>query len=128
VSKIVTLSVCYQDSTPTVREGATKIQNQAGFIIIFWSCSPITSVAALISPPSNGRIAAAPNPYLRSEWVSWRKTTPLYGFGRTEMTPIESSADGIAWYVYRYISRHIGNRHPADKGARLVRYPNIRTR
>ena len=51
---------------------------------------------------------------------------PLYGFGRAEMTPIKSSAEGIARYVGRYISRHIGNRRLADKGARLVRYPNIR--
>ena len=62
------------------------------------------------------------NAFLRSEWAFWCKTAPLYHFGRTELRPIESSAEGIAKYVGRYISRHIGNRLPEDKGARLVRY------
>ena len=59
---------------------------------------------------------------LRSEWAFWRKTAPLYGFGRTELMPIESSAEGIAKYVGKYIAKHIGKRLPEDKGARLVRY------
>ena len=62
------------------------------------------------------------NSHLRAEWAFWRKAAPLYGFGRTELMPIKSSAEGIAKYVGRYISRHIGDRLPEDKGARLVRY------
>jgi hypothetical protein len=62
------------------------------------------------------------NGILRSEWAFWRKTAPLYGFGRTELMPIKSSAEGIARYVGKYIAKHIGNRLPEDKGARLVRY------
>jgi hypothetical protein len=62
------------------------------------------------------------NNHLRSEWAFWFKTAPLYGFGRTELLPIKSSAEGIAKYVGKYIAKHIGNRLPADKGARLVRY------
>jgi hypothetical protein len=62
------------------------------------------------------------NSFLRSEWAFWRKSAPLYGFGRTELMPVKSSTEGIAKYVGKYIAKHIGNRLPEDKGARLVRY------
>jgi hypothetical protein len=62
------------------------------------------------------------NDYLRSEWKFWRVTAPKYGFGRTELLPIKSTAEGIAQYVGKYISKHISQRLPEDKGARLVRY------
>jgi len=62
------------------------------------------------------------NQALRSEWAFWRKTAPLYRFGRTELMPVKSSAEGIARYVGKYISKHIGDRIEADKGARLVEY------
>jgi len=61
-------------------------------------------------------------PALRSEWAYWRVTAKLYGFGRTELLPIRSSADGIAKYVGKYIAKHMCCREFADKGARLVRY------
>jgi hypothetical protein len=62
------------------------------------------------------------NQFLRATWAFWRKTAQRYGFGRTELMPIATSAEGIARYVGKYIAKHIGNRLPADKGARLVRY------
>jgi hypothetical protein len=61
---------------------------------------------------------------LRSEWSFWRKTAPLYGFGRTELLPIKSSTEAIAKYVGKYIAKHIEARKEEDKGARLVRYSN----
>ncbi len=60
--------------------------------------------------------------YLRREWQFWRDTAPKYGFGRTELLPIKKTADGIARYVGKYVAKHIGQRLPEDKGARLVRY------
>jgi hypothetical protein len=62
------------------------------------------------------------NAYLRSEWGFWRVTAPKYGFGRHELMPVRSTADAIAKYLGKYISKHIGQRLPEDKGARLVRY------
>jgi hypothetical protein len=60
--------------------------------------------------------------YLKQEWKFWRDTAPKYGFGRTELLPIRKSAAGIAKYLGKYVAKHIGNRLPEDKGARLVRY------
>ena len=62
------------------------------------------------------------SPYLRGEWLLWRRTAPKYGFGRTELLPIKRTAEGVAKYVGKYIGKHIGQRLPEDKGARLVRY------
>jgi hypothetical protein len=61
-------------------------------------------------------------PALRAEWSFWRKTAKLYRFGRTELLPVKSTADGISRYVGKYIAKHIGARCEADKGAKLVRY------
>jgi len=62
------------------------------------------------------------NMALRAEWAFWRKTCPKYGFGRHELLPVKSNAEGIARYVGKYISKNVRERRPADKGARLVRY------
>ena len=59
---------------------------------------------------------------LRSEWNFWRKTARKYRFGRTELLPVESTADGIARYVGKYLAKHIGNRLQSDKGARVIRF------
>jgi hypothetical protein len=59
---------------------------------------------------------------LRKEWAFWRVTAPKYGFGRTELLPVKSTAEGIARYVGSYIKKHIGNRELADKGARGIRF------
>ncbi len=62
------------------------------------------------------------NPWLRKEWAFWRKTAKAYRFGRTELLPVKTNAEGLARYLAKYIAKHIGNRLPADKGAHLVRY------
>ena len=62
------------------------------------------------------------NKALRAEWAFWRRTAPAYGFGRTEVLPIRSSAEGIAKYVGKYVAKHVGKRWDRDKGARVVRY------
>lgn len=74
------------------------------------------------------------SPALRKEWAFWRKAAPKYGFGRTELMPIKSTAEGIGRYVGKYISKNITQRGLAhvignapkyqDKGVRLVRYSN----
>jgi len=71
---------------------------------------------------------------LRKEWAYWRKTAPNYGFGRTELMPIQSTAEGIGRYVGKYIGKNIVNRganhvlngadEHKDRGVRLVRYSN----
>jgi len=62
------------------------------------------------------------SPDLRSEWAFWRETAPRYGFGRTELLPIRSTAEGIARYVGSYVSAHVRQRGDGDKGARVVRF------
>lgn len=62
------------------------------------------------------------NPALRLEWAYWRKTAPLFRFGRTELMPIRSDAGAMGQYVGKYIGKHIGHREERDKGARLVSY------
>jgi hypothetical protein len=59
---------------------------------------------------------------LRDEWAYWRKTAKSYGFGRTELLPVKSTAEGIARYVGKYISKHVSQRELRDKGFRLVEY------
>jgi hypothetical protein len=59
---------------------------------------------------------------LRSEWAFWRKTAPAYRFGRTELLPVKSNADGIACYVGKYITKHVYCRNSADVGARVIRF------
>lgn len=62
------------------------------------------------------------NPALRAEWAWWRRTSRAYGFGRTELLPVRSTAEGIARYVGKYVSKHVGHRQERDQGARLVGY------
>lgn len=59
---------------------------------------------------------------LRAEWAFWRKTAREYGFGRTELLPVKSCAEGLSKYVGKYIAKHVGQREHRDKGVRLVRY------
>ena len=55
-------------------------------------------------------------PALREEWAFWRRTAPLYRFGRTELLPVVSSAEAISRYVGKYLGKHLDARLPADKG------------
>jgi hypothetical protein len=62
---------------------------------------------------------------LRGEWAYWRQASKLYGFGRTELLPVRSTAEGIARYVGKYLSKNVSTRPEADKGSRL--YGGTRT-
>lgn len=62
------------------------------------------------------------SPFLRRIWKELREVLPAYGFGRSELLPVKSNADGIARYVGKYISKHIGTRAPEHKGVRLISY------
>ena len=70
---------------------------------------------------ADGNYKSAPA-YLRSEWAFWRTTAEKYRFGRTELLPIRKTAEAMARYVGKYISKHIDCREHQDKGVRLVRY------
>lgn len=59
---------------------------------------------------------------LALEWAFWRKTAPIYGFGRTELLPIKSDGDALGLYVGKYIGKGQMFRTEEDKGVRLVRY------
>jgi len=59
---------------------------------------------------------------IRAEWKFWRATAAKYGFGRTELLPVKSNADGIARYLGKYVSKHVSQREDGDKGARVVRF------
>ena len=60
------------------------------------------------------------NPFLRSLWDLNNRAVPSFGFGRVELLPIRSTADAVACYVGKYISKQIGQRPEEDKGVRLV--------
>jgi hypothetical protein len=71
------------------------------------------------------------SPFLRAEWKFWRSITNYDGkhpdhsyaiFGRTELLPVKSTAEGIAYYVGGYIAKHVGQREEPDKGKRFVAY------
>lgn len=62
------------------------------------------------------------NSAIRDEWAFWRLTAKKYRFGRTELLPVKSTAEGIARYVGKYISKHVGQREERDKGCKLVGY------
>jgi hypothetical protein len=68
-------------------------------------------------------------PALRAEWAFWRRTAKLYGFGRTELLPVLSSAEAVGKYVGKYIAKHLGAREQRDVGVRLVSYvgPRVAT-
>lgn len=55
-------------------------------------------------------------------WEHLREVLPRYGFGRSELTPIEKTGEAIACYVSKYIEKNICNRLKADHRKKLVRY------
>lgn len=60
------------------------------------------------------------SPYLRSVWRELRGACIRYGFGRHELLPIKSNAEGMARYIGKYVSKHMGQREESAKGKRLV--------
>jgi len=59
---------------------------------------------------------------LREEWCFWREACARFGFGRHELLPVKSSAEGIAYYVGGYVAKNVEQRIREDKGARMVRF------
>ena len=57
------------------------------------------------------------NAALKSELAFWTETADNYEFGRTIIEPVRTPKA-----LARYFTKNITNRHPADRGARLVRY------
>ena len=70
---------------------------------------------------AQGNYKSAPQA-LRDEWAFLRECLPKFGFGRHELLPVKSTADGIAFYVGKYVSKHVDARRKEDKGVRLVEY------
>jgi hypothetical protein len=61
------------------------------------------------------------NAAIRSEWAFLRRTVKAYGFGRTELLPIKSTAEGISRYVGKYLGKDLmAPRLEADR--RMRRY------
>lgn len=59
---------------------------------------------------------------LKSFWRRIRSAAPLHGFGRCEALPIRKTAEAVAYYVGKYISKVVENRPARFKFARLVTY------
>lgn len=53
------------------------------------------------------RIYTSAAPQLRTEWAYWQEAAPAYGFGRTELLPIKSTAERIGDYFIKYLIKHI---------------------
>jgi len=71
----------------------------------------------------NGRPQySSAQPFLRSLWSSLRSACKKYGFGRSELLPIQSNKEGISKYIGKYLSKHNVLRDEKDKGVRLVGY------
>src|SRR6202795_3202703 len=66
------------------------------------------------------------SPALRTEWAFWRRTAKLYGFGRTELLPVISTAEAVGRYVGKYISKHLSVRGERHLGVSLVSYSGPR--
>ena len=62
------------------------------------------------------------SPYLKKLWKDLREANPKYGFGRSELLPIKSNAQAMAYYVGKYISKDLTNKTDQDKGMRKVTY------
>ena len=84
------------------------------------------------TPPA-GDIACAASPIhnLRNIWKEFRRLCGLgefkerrkgryYKFDACHLLPIISSAEALAAYVSKYISKGFDQRRPEDKGMRLV--------
>lgn len=66
--------------------------------------------------------AGSASPCLKGLWRELRPLMKRYGFGRFELLPIRSNAEGIAQYVGKYLEKGSMYRGEQFKGARMVRY------
>ena len=78
-----------------------------------------------IHPPKGKRPKyTSASPFLRSLWKELRENLPKYKFGRSELLPIRSTAEGCGRYMGKYLSKHnlskVMTREPSKyKGVRL---------
>jgi hypothetical protein len=68
---------------------------------------------------ARGDYRSAPKKLL-DEWRFLRETVPSYGFGRTELLPVKSTAQALGRYVGGYLSKSYAHRSEQDEGRRLV--------
>jgi hypothetical protein len=61
-------------------------------------------------------------PTLRAEWAWLRKVSARYGFGRSQILPVKSTAEAVSRYVCKYIQKGDVNGRLEDKGRRRVRF------
>ena len=67
------------------------------------------------------RFQQSGSPHLQAIWRRFEEKLTRYGFGPVyDAAPIKSKGEAIAAYVGKYVSKHIGNRIPEDKGLRLM--------
>lgn len=57
---------------------------------------------------------------LRDLWALFREKCPNYGFGRHECVPIRANGEAVAFYVGKYVSKHVGQRRPDDIRAKTI--------
>lgn len=69
-----------------------------------------------------GKNYSSVSPTLSALWANLRDVLPRYGFGRSELTPIEHTSEQIASYVSKYIEKNLFARCAEDKRKKLVRY------
>jgi hypothetical protein len=68
------------------------------------------------------RLSNTASPQLKAEWAFWHEAAKKYGFGRTELRPVQKNGEALGKYYGAYIKKHLAARLLEDKGARLVRY------
>jgi len=69
-----------------------------------------------------GGYAQSASPALRNLWAILLERLPLYGFGRSELTPLYKTGEAVSRYVSKYVEKNLRARRPEDKGKKLVRY------
>ena len=54
--------------------------------------------------------------WLRAMWATLRVRLPEFHFGRHELKPVRTNAEGVGRYLGKYIVKHYDNRLPEDGG------------
>lgn len=62
------------------------------------------------------------NPFLRGWWADLRSACSRYGIGRSEILPIRTTAEGVAKYLVKYLSKFARFRRIKDRRVRMVAY------
>lgn len=62
------------------------------------------------------------NAAIKKEWAFLRRVCKRYGFGRHQLQPMRTNAEGLGRYLGDYLKKDWLHRWPEDKGARCIRY------